>query len=78
METTDKKIDSEGTTLEEAQHLLTKLGETGFSGDVGKLALALGRDEEEIGNILNGEAEVDEDLLMKIRGIARERDLEIE
>lgn len=77
METNNQAIDSEGTTPAEAREMLNNLCETGFSGDVGKLAVALGRDEEEITGFLNGESDIDEDLLMKIRGIARERDLEI-
>lgn len=73
METNNQVIDSEGTTPEEARRLLMELGENTFSGDIGKLAVALGRDEDELDAVLDGEANVDEDLLMKIRGIAQER-----
>jgi len=40
-------------------------------------ALALGRDDDEIGEFLTGENEVDDDLLMKIRGIAQQRHIDI-
>lgn len=78
METNEQIIDSKNTTQEEARNLLDSLCQDGFSGDVEKVALALGRDEEEIKGILDGDADVDEDLLMKIRRIAQERALEIE
>lgn len=77
MSSNDQAIDSEGTTREEAQSLLSDLCENGFSGDVDLTALALGRESEEIQSMLDGEEEIDEDLLMKIRGIAEERNIEI-
>jgi hypothetical protein len=78
MNSNDQTIDSEGTTQEEAQKLLSNLSENGFSGDVGAVALVLGRQAEEIQSILDGQTEIDEDLLMKIRGIAEERNIEID
>ena len=78
METNNQKVDSENTTQTEARNLLKALGEKEFSGDTGKLALALGREDGEIREILDGTAEIDEDLLMKIRGIAQQRDTEIQ
>jgi hypothetical protein len=71
-------IDSQGTSAEDAFELLDNLCENGFEGDVSKLALALGRDEDEINSFFDGEQNIDEDLLMKIRGIAQERGIEIE
>lgn len=78
METTNEAIDSLETTPDEARELLDNLRENGFDGDAEKLAVALGRDREEIDALLAGEETVDEDLLMKIRGIAQERNIEIE
>lgn len=78
METNDNTIDSMNTTDEQAHELLNNLCENGFAGDAEELALALGRDEEEIDELLSGEGTIDEDLLMKIRGIAQERGIEIE
>lgn len=78
MEINNQAIDSEGTTRAQARKMLANLCENGFSGDVEKLAVALGRDEGEIKSFLDGAGEIDEDLLMKIRGIAQQRGLEIE
>lgn len=75
MQENEQTIDSENTTQEEAQELLSNLCKEGFSGDVGKLALVLGRDQDEIQKIIDGDATIDEDLLMKIRGLAQERDI---
>lgn len=78
MENNENAIDSMNTTQEEARDLLINLCENGFASDAEELALALGRDQEEIEEFLSGEGEIDEDLLMKIRGIAQEREIEIE
>lgn len=75
MQENEQTIDSENTTQEEAQELLSNLCEEGFSGDVGKLALVLGRDQDEIQKIIDGDETIDEDLLMKVRGIIEERDI---
>lgn len=77
MNSENQAIDSEGTTQAQAQSLLSDLCRNGFSGDAGAFALALGRETEEIENILDGEAEIDEDLLMKVRRIAEQRNIEI-
>lgn len=78
METKKEAIDDKQTTREEARSILKALCDDAFSGDTKRAALALGRDAEEINAILDGEENVDEDLLMKIRGIADKRDLGIE
>lgn len=77
MSSNDQTIDSAGTTQAEAQNLLSDLCQNGFSGDVDLTALALGRESDEIQSMISGEEEIDEDLLMKIRGIAEERNIEI-
>jgi plasmid maintenance system antidote protein VapI len=71
-------VDDRGTTQEKALEMLHALREDGFDGDVQKLAVVLGRDEEELNEMLDGEAEIDDDLVMKMRGIAQARDIEIE
>lgn len=50
----------------------------GFDGNTAELALVLGRTPDEIGNILDGSEPVDDDLAMKVRGIAQERGISIE
>ncbi|MGI8467354.1 MAG: hypothetical protein ACR2N3_02770 [Pyrinomonadaceae bacterium] len=78
METNKNVLDDKQTTRKQAHSLLETLRADGFSGDTQKLALALGRDENELNEMLDGKADIDEDLLMKIRGIAEQRNLKIE
>ena len=40
-------------------------------------ALALGRDETQIADMLSGDQAVDEDLDMKVHGLAQERGIEL-
>lgn len=77
MNTQNQKVDSDGTTREEAKSMLKNLCEKGFSGDSGQMAVVLGRTTEELENILSGNDEVDDDLAMKVKGIAQERNIEI-
>jgi hypothetical protein len=69
-------VDSE-TTEEEARDLLDTLLRDGFDDEIDLLAQALGRPTAEIQNIFKGEEGIDEDLLMKARGLAQERNLKI-
>jgi hypothetical protein len=57
---------------------LEQLHDRGFGGDTFMLALALGREEDQIKDILSGVAEMDDDLEIKVRGIAQERNIEID
>lgn len=58
--------------------LLRYFLESGFDGNVEETALVLGRTADEIEGIMNGDEPLDEDLEMKIKGIAQERDIDIE
>jgi len=57
--------------------LLRQFIDSGFDSDTEQAALVLGRTSEELESILNGEMVVDDDLEMKIRGIADERGIEV-
>jgi hypothetical protein len=46
-------------------------------GDLERAAVILGRDKEELRQMLDGQMEVDDDLEMKMHGIAQERDFDI-
>jgi len=46
-------------------------------GDLERAGLILGRDREELRQMLDGQMEVDEDLEMKMHGIAQERGFDI-
>ena len=77
MSNQENTVDDRGTTQEEAQKLLQNLNANGFDDEVELLAVALGRPSEEIVDFMNGDEIIDDDLVMKIRGIAMERNIEI-
>jgi hypothetical protein len=54
------------------------LRDEGFEGSDEKLALALGRPLEEVQGLTGGSAGVDDDVVMKARGIAAQRGVAIE
>ena len=49
-----------------------------FEGSNEKTGQAMGYPEEQIGDILNGNSPIDDDFLMKMRGIAKERGVNLE
>ena len=51
--------------------------DSGFGGSSSEAALVLGRETSEIEQMLEGSLSIDEDLEMKMNGIAEERDIEI-
>ena len=71
-------VDDRGTSEAEGREILTRLRDQGFEGSDEKLAIALGRPIEEVEGWTNGTETVDDDVIMKARGIAKERGLEIE
>lgn len=71
-------LDERGTTSAEARALLQILRDKGFEGDNGKIAIGLGRTEEEIADILDDKGTFDDDLLIKVRALAQQRGVEIE
>ena len=74
----DNIVDDKGTDQERARQMLLNLCDRGFSGDAGEASLVLGRPPEELQQILDGQMHVDDDLAMKIRGIANTRNIAIE
>ena len=71
-------VDDQGTTEFEGRALLTQLRDNGFEGSNEKLALALGRPVEEVEGWTGGAEPVDDDVVMKARGIAKQRGIEVE
>ena len=71
-------VDDRGTSEGEGRALLKHLRDAGFAGSDEKLALALGRPIEEVQGWTGGAGRVDDDVVMKARGIAKERGIEIE
>jgi hypothetical protein len=72
------QVDDLGTNEGEARVLLKSLRDAGFQGSDEKLAVALGRPLEEVQGWMRGAESVDDDVVMKARGIAKERRIEIE
>ncbi|HEX5707116.1 MAG TPA: hypothetical protein VFX96_07460 [Pyrinomonadaceae bacterium] len=71
-------LDDRGTDATGGVALLRRLRDAGFDGDDEKFSVALGRPVEEVAAWLDGSETPDDDIIMKARGIARERGLEIE
>ena len=71
-------VDDRGTNQSEGRALLKKLRDTGFDSSDEQLALALGRPVEEVEGWTGGATAVDDDVIMKARGIAEQRGIEIE
>jgi hypothetical protein len=77
-ETREQAVDAVGTTTIEGREIIQRLRDQGFEGDDERLAVALGRPVEQVQAWTSGEAEtVDDDIVMKARGIAKERGLDI-
>jgi hypothetical protein len=72
------KVDDRGTNETEGRALIKRLRDAGFNGSDEQLALALGRPVEEVQGWTGGAEPVDDDVIMKARGIAKEREIEIE
>jgi hypothetical protein len=74
----DQAVDDRGTNQTEGRALLKNLRDKGFDSSDEKLAVALGRPIEEVEAWTGGAEVVDDDVVMKARGIAKERGIEIE
>jgi plasmid maintenance system antidote protein VapI len=74
---TGQAVDDRGTNQSEAENILRDLRDRAFDSSDEKLALALGRPTEEIESLIGGEEVIDDDLVMKARGIAEERGVEL-
>ena len=70
-------VDDNGTTQDEARELLANFCRHGFKDNLDEAALVLGRPREELEDFFNGDEVIDDDLVMKLRGIAQERGIEI-
>ena len=74
----DQEVDDRGTDQEEAQQMLANLRDKGFENSNEKLAVALGRTDEQVQAMISGAETIDDDIVMKARGIAQNRGIEIE
>ena len=74
----DKPVDDRGTGQEKAAQILLKLRDRAFEASDEKLAIALGRPMEEIAAWHAGLEIIDDDVVMKARGIAMNRGILVE
>jgi hypothetical protein len=72
------ELDDRGTNQHEALGLLEKIKSEAFQSSDEKFALALGRPVEEVEAWASGKLPVDSDVLMKARGLALERGVNIQ
>jgi hypothetical protein len=74
----DQPVDDRGTRQDEAAQILRNLRDRAFQASDERLALALGRPTEEIAAWYTGAEIIDDDVVMKARGIAMNRGVRIE
>jgi len=79
-EKNEQAVDDRGTSEAGGREILKRLRDQGFESDDERLAVALGRPVEEVQGWMTGSADepVDDDIVMKARGIAKERGIELE
>jgi hypothetical protein len=73
----DQQVDDKGTDQQEAKRMLTALRDRGFDGDNETFAIALGRSGEQVAAWMDGSESIDDDVVMKARGIALNRGIEV-
>lgn len=71
-------VDDMGTSQQKAAKILRRLRDRAFESSDEKLALALGRPAEEVAGWQSGSILIDDDVVMKARGIAMNRGVIIE
>jgi hypothetical protein len=74
----DHIVDDRGTDQRKAAKILLNLRDRGFEANDEKLALALGRSSEEVAGWTTGHELIDDDVVMKARGIALHRGVHVE
>ena len=73
----DQQVDDKGTDQQEAKRMLTALRDRGFDGNNEQFAVALGRSIEQVEAWMDGSETIDDDVVMKARGIALNRGIEV-
>jgi hypothetical protein len=74
----DVVIDDQGTNQTEATNILRSIRDEAFEGSDEKLALALGRPEEEIQSWTSGAGIIDGDVILKARTLASQRGIDLQ
>jgi hypothetical protein len=76
--TSDNPVDDRGTNQDKAAKMLLNLRDRGFEANDEKVAVALGRTAEEFQAFSSGLETIDDDVIMKARGLAMHRNIQIE
>ena len=76
--TSDHVVDDRGTGQDEAVQILRNLRDRGFDASDEKLAVALGRPVQEVVDWNEGQELIDDDVVMKARGIALHRGVHLD
>ncbi len=71
-------VDDRGTGQDKASQILVNLRDRAFEASDERLALALGRPTEEVAAWQSGQELIDDDVIMKARGIALHRGVSVE
>ena len=71
-------LDDRGTDTASGREILKRLRDGGFDADNEKLATALGRPVETVEAWMQGAEPLDDDIIIKARGLATERGIEVE
>ena len=74
----DQEVDDKGTDQAQAREIIKNLCDRAFEGSDEKAAVALGRSVDHVQGVVKGSEPADDDLVMKARGIALNRGVEIE
>ncbi len=74
----DHVVDDRGTDQDKASQILINLRDRAFEANDERLALALGRPTEEVAAWQAGQELIDDDVIMKARGIAMHRGVSVE
>ena len=77
MEVESNIVGDQESNQAEARDILKAFNDNGFDGDVEETGTVLGRPSREIRDMLNGDLDVDDDLAMKMRAIAKERGIDL-
>jgi len=78
MKAVEQSIDDRGNNQAHGRQMLQAFIDRGFSGSLENAGLALGWPNDKLEQHLEGKATIDDDLVMKMRGIATERNFTIE
>ena len=78
MRAVEQSIDDRGNNQERGREILKNFIDRGFNGNLEAAGTALGWPTDKLRQHADGELTLDDDLVMKMRGIANERDFTIE